>query len=231
MSDRIITRRALLASGVLAGAAACDSQSPRTGFLGRMERWNERVERALFREGSRGPTYAAADETPIANMPAYFVSDTMPVAPHDWALEIGGLVEHPLVLTLRELRRMTRTDMRVEHHCVEGWSVIESWHGVRLRDIAERVRVDRRARFVEFRSFDSGYWSSWDMESAMHPQTMLAYGVAGQPLGPEHGAPLRLYSAIKLGYKNVKYLTKVNFLPVETGGYWEDRGYEWYAGT
>jgi DMSO/TMAO reductase YedYZ molybdopterin-dependent catalytic subunit len=81
------------------------------------------------------------------------------------------------------------------------------------------------------RSFEPGYFSCWDVESALHPQTLLAYGMNGQPLAREYGAPLRLYSAVKLGYKMVKYLAEVNFLPVRTGGYWEDQGYEWFAGV
>ena len=85
--------------------------------------------------------------------------------------------------------------------------------------------------FVDFRSFDAGYWSSWDRDSAFHAQTLLAYGMNGRPLAPAHGAPVRLYGSVKLGYKQVKYLTEVNFLDRETGGYWEDQGYEWYAGV
>jgi DMSO/TMAO reductase YedYZ molybdopterin-dependent catalytic subunit len=119
----------------------------------------------------------------------------------------------------------------VQHHCVEGWSAVASWHGVRLSEIARLVGIDRRVQFVEFRSFDSGYWSSWDLASALHPQTLLAYGFNGSPLYAEHGAPLRVYSAVKLGYKDVKYLTEVNFLPDITGGYWENQGYEWFAGV
>ena len=107
--------------------------------------------------------------------------------------------------------------MRVRHHCVEGWSAVAAWHGVRLRDVAGLVGADPRAPYVEFRSFDAGYWSSWDRESALHKQTLLAYGMNGAPLYPDHGAPLRLYSAVKLGYKMVKYLTEVNFLPERTG--------------
>jgi len=84
---------------------------------------------------------------------------------------------------------------------------------------------------VEFRSFDAGYWSSWDRESALHTQTLLAYGMNGEQLYPDHGAPLRVYSAVKLGYKMVKYLTEVNFLAERTGGYWEDQGYEWFGGV
>ncbi len=142
-----------------------------------------------------------------------------------------GLVAHPLTLSLDDLRRLPRTRTRVRHHCVEGWSAVAAWDGVRLSEIARIAGVDPRARYVEFRSFDSGYCSSWDLESALHAQTILAYGMNGAPLQVEHGAPLRLYSAVKLGYKMVKYLTEVSFLPVRTGGYWEDQGYEWFAGV
>jgi DMSO/TMAO reductase YedYZ molybdopterin-dependent catalytic subunit len=126
---------------------------------------------------------------------------------------------------------MTRTDVRGRHHCVEGWSAVASWHGVRMRDVARLVGADPRAGYVEFRSFDSGYWSSWDRASALHPQSILAYGEDGVPLDPGHGAPVRLFAAVKLGYKMVKYLTEVNFLPAPTGGYRERLGYEWFAGV
>jgi DMSO/TMAO reductase YedYZ molybdopterin-dependent catalytic subunit len=144
---------------------------------------------------------------------------------------IGGLVDRPTVFSLPDLKRLPRTDMRVRHHCVEGWSAVASWHGVQLREVARIVGAHRDARFVEFRSFDAGYWSSWDRESALHPQSLLAYGMNGHDLYPDHGAPVRLYSPVKLGYKSVKYLTEVNFLPHRTGGYWENQGYEWYAGV
>jgi DMSO/TMAO reductase YedYZ molybdopterin-dependent catalytic subunit len=153
------------------------------------------------------------------------------VAPASWALQVGGLVERPQVLTLEDLRLMPLTEYRIRHHCVEGWSAVASWRGVAVRELARRVGADPRAGFVEFRSFDEDYWSSWDAPSALHPQTILAYGMNGEPLRPEHGAPLRLYSGAKLGYKMVKYLTAVNFLPEPSGGYWEDRGYEWFAGV
>lgn len=126
---------------------------------------------------------------------------------------------------------MPSMDLRARHHCVEGWSAVASWQGVRLRDVAEHVGTDPRAGFVEFRSFDNNYFSSWDRASALHPQTILAYGMNGRALYPDHGAPLRVYATVKLGYKMVKYLTGVNFLPAPTGGYWEDQGYEWFAGV
>lgn len=231
------SRRTFLASGlrgaglVTLGAMACDSSRPRAGFLGLMERANERFQRALFDPSRLAPELGEHEETAFADFPKYKISKQFPVAPAGWALAVRGLVARPLTLSLAELESLPRTRTRVRHHCVEGWSAVASWDGVRLAEIARLAGVDPRARYVEFRSFDSGYWSSWDMESALHPQTLLAYGMNGERLHVQHGAPLRLYSAVKLGYKMVKYLTEVSFLPVRTGGYWEDQGYEWFAGV
>ena len=227
----LITRRKLIlgiaASTVLAG---CDSRAA-AKFLVGMEHWNERVDRLLFSTTRLAPEASAADLTPEADFPSYFISDTMPFAPADWSLKIGGLVARPTILSLDALKKMPRTDMRIRHHCVEGWSAVAAWQGVQVLEIAKMVGASPDARYVEFRSFDADYYSSWDVESAMHPQTILAYGMNGRMLYPDHGAPLRLYSAVKLGYKNVKYLTEVNFLPNRTGGYWENQGYEWYGGV
>jgi DMSO/TMAO reductase YedYZ molybdopterin-dependent catalytic subunit len=230
VTRRAASRREFLAAGLLAvGGLACDSQRPRTGFLGAMERVNERFQRALFDPRRLAPELPEDDESD--EFPAYKISARYPLAPGGWALVVGGLVKRKLVLSPADLQRLPRTRTRVRHHCVEGWSAVASWDGVRLSEIARLAGADPRARYVEFRSFDSGYYSSWDLESALHPQTILAYGMNGEPLEPEYGAPLRLYSAVKLGYKMVKYLTEVSFLPVRTGGYWEDRGYEWFAGV
>jgi DMSO/TMAO reductase YedYZ molybdopterin-dependent catalytic subunit len=196
-----------------------------------MGRWNEQVERFLFGPERLGTEVPPAETTPADAFPSYFISDDLPVAPAGWVLKVGGLVTRPATFSLEQLQELPRTDMRVRHHCVEGWSAVAAWHGVRLRDVAAAVGADPRAPYVEFRSFDAGYWSSWDRESALHPQTLLAYGMNGLPLSPEHGAPLRVYAAVKLGYKMVKYLTELNFLPARTGGYWEDQGYEWFAGV
>jgi DMSO/TMAO reductase YedYZ molybdopterin-dependent catalytic subunit len=196
-----------------------------------MERANERLERALFDPGRLAPELGEEEETAIEDFPEYKISDDFPVAPAGWALAVKGLVARPMTLSIAELQRLPRTRTRVRHHCVEGWTAVAAWEGVRLSEIARIAGVDPRARYVEFRSFDSGYWSSWDLESALHPQTILAYGMNGAPLPTEHGAPLRLYSAVKLGYKMVKYLSALSFLPDRTGGYWEDQGYEWFAGV
>ncbi len=229
MSERHRLSRRELIAAASALALGCDSKNPKRGFLGAMERVNERVQRTLY-----SPGRLAADpgrESPSDAFPPYFISPSLPIAPAGWSLAIGGLVARPMTLGLAELQKLPRTDVRVRHHCVEGWSAVASWHGVALSELAERAGADARAQFVEFRSFDAGYYSCWDRQSALHRQSILAYGMNGAPLSPEHGAPLRLYTAVKLGYKMVKYLTAILFLDRRSGGYWEDQGYEWYAGV
>ncbi len=225
-------RAAATSGGLLAlGGLACAGSRPHAGFLGLMERANERFQRAIFDPSRLAPELPASALTPPGLFPAYRIGDLYPAPPAGWALRVTGLVARPATLGPTDLERLPRTHLRVRHHCVEGWSAVAGWEGVRLAEIARLVGPDPRVRYVEFRSFEDGYYSSWDLESALHPQTILAYGMNGAPLPREYGAPLRLYSAVKLGYKMVKYLAEVSFLPVRTGGYWEDQGYEWFAGV
>lgn len=192
---------------------------------------NDNFEELLFSPKRLAPELPKSDQTPDKDFPCYFHSASMPVAPINWTLKVGGLIQHPLILRIDQLLGMPATEMRVRHYCIDGWSAVASWRGVRVSEIAKIAGLDSRVKYVEFRSFDNGYWSGWDLASAMHPQTMLAYAMNGQPLQANHGAPLRLYSAIKLGYKSVKYLTEMNFLQNKVGGYWEERGFEWFAGV
>lgn len=216
--------------------AACDSRGPKAAerLLRYAERKNEIVERALFRHTAMDAAPAGAKLAGSA-LPSYYISRTVPVwdasQRGEWTLELGGLVRKPMKLTLQNLVAMPRVHHRVNHYCVEGWTAVEQWTGVPLRDLAGLAEVRPEAQYVDFESFDSGYHESWDIESAMHPQTVVAYGLDGHMLGPAHGAPARVYSPVKLGYKNTKYLTRILFLPNRTGGYWSDRGYEWYAGV
>ncbi|HTY56403.1 MAG TPA: molybdopterin-dependent oxidoreductase [Candidatus Binataceae bacterium] len=228
----LIKRRDFLTAATAATLlSACDGGLIRRFGKAALTRSNDAFEELIFSRQRLAPELPRSEETPEQDFPAYFKSASIPIAPANWILRVGGLVQRPMVFTLDQLMRMPVTDMRVRHYCVDGWTAAASWRGVRLREIANLVGIDPRDRFVEFRSFDAGYWSGWDLDSALHPQTLLAYGMNGHRLGAEHGAPLRLYSAVKLGYKNVKYLTDVNFLPTKVNGYWEDRGFDWFAGV
>lgn len=146
-------------------------------------------------------------------------------------LVVDGEVHHPLELDLAAVYRLPFTSMVIRHVCVEGWAAIVQWGGVQLRDLLQLAQPTEKARYVYFESAD-GYYGSWDLASAMHPQTLLAYQKNGAPLPIANGAPLRLASPIKLGYKQSKWITRVTLtnqlLPHR--GYWEDQGYEWFAG-
>jgi len=231
-----IDRRQFITLSGLSLLAACDSRGPKSAekFLRYAERKNEQLERALFRHTSIDVPPAGARLTGDA-LPSYFISKTVPIWDESkrgpWALEVGGMVDRPQKLTLKNLLDLPRTHQRVNHYCVEGWSAVEQWTGVRLRDLARLAGAHKGAKYVDFESFDDGYHESWDIESALHHQTVVAYGLDGRMLGPAHGAPARVYSPTKLGYKNTKYLTRIMFLPNRTGGYWSDQGYEWYAGV
>lgn len=184
----------------------------------------------MFSPSRLAPELPASEQTAEKDFPIFFHSPSIPVAPSNWSLKVSGLIKHPMSLTLDQLQRMPATEMRVRLYCVNGWTAVASWRGVRFSEVARLAGLDPRVKYVELRSFDSGYWSGWDLASAMHPQTLLAYGMNGHPLGAERGAPLRLYSAIKLGFKSVKYLTEVIFLPNMTGRYCEEPGWE-FAGV
>jgi DMSO/TMAO reductase YedYZ molybdopterin-dependent catalytic subunit len=146
-------------------------------------------------------------------------------------LEVSGLVRSPTRLTLEMLGGLPSVSYTVKHHCVEGWTAIGTWTGVPVSVVAELVRPLPEARYLRFDSFDSGYSNGWDLASAMHPQTILAYAFNDRPLTRQRGAPLRLYSPIKLGYKLTKYVTSMSFTRERHGGYWEDQGYPWLAGV
>jgi len=239
-----IDRRAFLAAGVTTGATAlaasvlggCNSRGPESanGLLSAAGRWNQRIERALFRHDAMNVAPAAA-QVAGEHFPSYFVSDEVPVWDEaeqgPWRLEIGGLVQRPVKLTLAELKDLSRTELRLEHFCVEGWSAVSVRTGVRLSELARRAGVRPDARYVDFESFDDDYHESWDIESALHAQTLIVYGQDGKLLDPAFGAPARVFSPVKLGYKCTKYLTRIMFLPAANGGYWSDQGYEWYGGV
>lgn len=232
-------RRFLLAAGGSLGAlavSACDSRGPEEAraLLRLAERVNERVERALFSHTAMNHVPADAPAVGRA-FPSYFISKTVPVWDEAvrgaWTLEVGGMVRRPLRLSLDDLTKLPRVTQRVDHFCVEGWTAVAQRTGVRVSELARLAGVDPAARAVDFQSFDSGYHESWDMASALHPQTLVAYAQDGRMLSPAYGAPARVHSPVKLGYKSTKYLTKVVFLPEHNGGYWSDEGYEWYAGV
>jgi DMSO/TMAO reductase YedYZ molybdopterin-dependent catalytic subunit len=244
MTDRIpaLSRRDFMRLGLVAPvslAAACgwDGGSllePRLRAISRINDWVG--EKILLSRTRLAREYPVAARTPPGRFPAYSITANrtgqFPTPPGggEWALEVGGLVRAPARLTRSMIEALPRVTYTVKHHCVEGWTAVATWTGVPVSAIVSMVQPTPDARYLRFDSFDSRYFNGWDLTSAMHPQTILAYAYNDRPLMADHGAPLRLYSPIKLGYKMTKYLTTMSFTRERPGGYWEDQGYPWLGG-
>jgi DMSO/TMAO reductase YedYZ molybdopterin-dependent catalytic subunit len=245
----------LIASGGALSLAGCDFDSRSPGVLSILESvepLTRTVQRALL-----APREALAPEFGKQDISTYFKPNgsTAPDDPDyldaaaknfvDWKLEVGGLVENPLKLSLADLQALPVRSQITRHDCVEGWSCIGEWTGVPLMSVLAQARLKPAARFIVFYCADQleqtldgtgQYYESIDLVDAAHPQTILAYAMNGAPLPIEHGAPLRLRVERQLGYKMAKYVMKIEALDSFAalgrgrGGFWEDRGYEWYAG-
>jgi len=252
LDRRRFLNRAAATLGVLP-LAGCDDLSGNPWVLdtlGWAETATRRVQRLIL------PPQALAREYTEADISKHFKPNgsTDPDDPDyqdladgrfkDWRLSIDGLVERPLTMSLEDLRALPSRTQITRHDCVEGWSCIGKWKGVPLAMLLERAGLKPQARYVVFHCADTlgasldaaKYYESIGLEDAFHPQTMLAYDMNDAPLPVAHGAPLRLRVERQLGYKMAKYVMRAE--AVESfaaigggrGGYWEDRGYEWYAG-
>ncbi len=145
--------------------------------------------------------------------------------PAAWQLSIGGAT-----LTLDDIKALPKRDMITEFRCIEGWSYVAKWSGARLSDLMAKFPPPPDARYVAMETPGREYYVGLDMQSAMHPQTLLAYELNDQPLSWQHGAPLRLAIPVKYGIKNIKRVAAIRYTNVRPADYWAERGYDWYAG-
>ncbi|MCX7081090.1 MAG: molybdopterin-dependent oxidoreductase, partial [Pseudomonas sp.] len=147
----------------------------------------------------------------------------------DYRVEVSGLVRDKQNWTLEDLRRLPQRSDITRLICVEGWSAIGQWGGVPLRTFLEHIGADLTAKYVAFQCADR-YYSSIDMPTALHPQTLLALDFGKVALPPQYGYPLRLRVPTKLGFKNPKHIGAIVVTNEYPGGYWEDQGYNWFSG-
>jgi DMSO/TMAO reductase YedYZ molybdopterin-dependent catalytic subunit len=257
MTQRFSRRRIL--TGLLSGVgvsmmAGCDRLTQSAGF-GHVLRQTEKLtmgsQRLLLDRKTLAQEYSTSDLSPVFRANGTQLPDSeeytrlLEQGFVDWRLQVDGLVNRPLSLSLDQLKRLPARTQITRHDCVEGWSAIGQWQGVPLGRILDLAQLKPGARYVVFHCADelevtfdgSGrYYESIDLMDAYHPQTILAYGMNGKPLPVAHGAPLRLRVERQLGYKHAKYLMRIEVVSAfdtlwgGRGGYWEDRGYEWYAG-
>jgi DMSO/TMAO reductase YedYZ molybdopterin-dependent catalytic subunit len=255
---RAISRRGLLRAGSAAGASlllsGCDgvleAPSPRSALdFGQLV--SLRVQRLLLSGQPLAREFAEADISPDfplngTSMPNSFGYFQMMVTQFaSFRLTVDGLVRRPLSLSLTEIKALPARTQITLHSCDEGWSAIGQWTGVPLSHLLQAAELMPEVRYIVFHCLDelertpdrSGlYYESLDLFDAFHPQTILAYGMNGQSLPVGHGAPLRLRVERQIGYKNAKYVTRIEAVDRldrtgrGKGGFWEDRGYQWYAG-
>jgi DMSO/TMAO reductase YedYZ molybdopterin-dependent catalytic subunit len=200
-------------------------------FVGRVsEPLNQKFEELIFQPQKPVPEFLPHQIEPNKLIVNSFQSTPI-IDLEKYRLIVDGEVNNPLSLSLADIQALPLTSMIIRHVCVEGWAAIVQWGGIRLREIIALSQPKSQVKYAYFKSAD-GYDESWDIASVLHPQTLLAYQKNGAALPVENGAPLRLASPIKLGYKQSKWVTRVtltNELSISKG-YWEDRGYEWFAG-
>jgi DMSO/TMAO reductase YedYZ molybdopterin-dependent catalytic subunit len=243
-------RRSLLGGlgALVVGGCSKVADSPSgQALLGGAERWHQAAQRLIAGRSALASEFTKADISPVfrgngstsVNTPQYAAALAGGFA--DWRLTVSGLVAYPLSLSMDNIRRLPQRTQITRHDCVEGWSAIGEWTGPQLATILRGAALKPEARFVVFRCADTlggaPYYESIDLVDAFHPQTIIAHMLNGQPLPERNGAPLRLRVERQLGYKHAKYLTGVEIVADLSdigggkGGYWEDRGYHWYAGV
>jgi DMSO/TMAO reductase YedYZ molybdopterin-dependent catalytic subunit len=253
MSMALSRRRLITSLGAGAGGlllSSCDriNDSPTVkSVLGLGERATYSAQRIISDRAALAPEYRPSEMSPIFRTNGNTMPGTPEYAAHvasdfaDWRLIVDGLVSHPLALSLDQIRAAPRRTQITRHDCVEGWSAIGQWTGLPLGMLLKQVGLRSGARYVVFHCADHfgsrPYYESLDLIDAMHPQTILAWAMNGQAISVGHGAPLRLRVERQLGYKQAKYVMRVEAVSSLAdifggkGGYWEDAiGYQWYAG-
>ncbi len=229
---RAFLQRTLTMGGLsmLTGCSISDNDGVEAA-LGSISRFNDKVQGWLFDPAQLAPTYPESMITRPFPFNAYYgESEIRVVDEASYKLEVTGLVADKRDWALPELRAMQQYDQVTRHICVEGWSAIGKWGGVRFSDFLQRIGADTSAKFIGFKCSDD-YYTSIDMATALHPQTLLALTYDGQPLPPKYGFPMKLRMPTKLGYKNPKHIKAIFVTNTNPGGYWEDQGYNWFGGS
>jgi len=233
----LAARRRFLRRGVTLGSLAmltgCDvtgSASAESLLMG-VSRFNDRVQAWLFDPHRLAPAYPESMITRPFPFNAFYGIEKVPVVDGaGFRLNVGGKVRQTRSWSLEELAQLPQQEQVTRHICVEGWSAIGKWGGVPFRHFLDLIGADLGARYVGFRCADD-YYESIDMATALHPQTVLALTYDGRTLPHEYGFPMKLRMPTKLGYKNPKHIVELFVTNDYPGGYWEDKGYNWFGGS
>jgi len=229
---RAFLQRSLSLGGLslLSGCSLVDEASVDSALMA-VSRMNDAAQAWLFDPNRLAPTYPESMITRPFPFNAYYpMNEVRRVDEAGYRLEVTGMVADRHAWTLDELRRLPQADQVTRHICVEGWSAIGKWGGVPFAGFLRRVGADLSAKYVGFKCADD-YYTSIDMPTALHPQTLLTLTYDGRRLPPEFGFPMKLRMPTKLGYKNPKHIQAIFVTNTYPGGYWEDQGYNWFGGS
>jgi DMSO/TMAO reductase YedYZ molybdopterin-dependent catalytic subunit len=227
-----LLRRKIVKLSPLLLLAGCDiAPAGKTeSFLRAFQKFNDWVQAKVFDANARVPEYADSEITPEDGFRVNdYDTDEPDIDLDNWKLEVSGLVDKPGEYTLQQIVSLPKQVMNTRHCCVEGWSMIPKWGGTPVREFLAHVGADTDAKYVAVECGDD-YYTSYDMSSILHPQSLLCYEAYQKPLTLQHGAPLRIVMPTKLGYKSAKWIKKFVVTNDKPGGYWEDQGYDWFAG-
>ena len=233
------TRRRFIAGGaslgaltLLTGCDVTDSFSAES-MLTQMSKFNDAVQAKLFNPNTLSPTFPESAITRPFPFNAYYaLADAPTIDGKDWKLEVRGLVENKKSWTLDELYQLPQEKQITRHICVEGWSAIGSWTGVRLSHFLQLIGADTKAKYCWFQCADSdGYNSPLDMATALHPQTQMTFKFDNEILPRAYGYPMKIRVPTKLGFKNPKYVVSMEVTNDYKGGFWEDQGYNSFSGS
>lgn len=231
-SRRAFLQRTLTLGGLslLTGCSISDDSAVEQA-LTKVSQFNDRAQALIFDPNRMAPTYPDSMITRPFPFNAYYGEDEVREVDGDaWRLELSGLIANRQSWSLAQLRTLPQTDQVTRHICVEGWSAIGKWGGVPFSYFLRRVGADLSAKYVGFKCADD-YFTSIDMPTALHPQTLMALTYDGQQLPPRYGFPMKLRMPTKLGYKNPKHIQAIFVTNTYPGGYWEDQGYNWFGGS
>ena len=230
-SRRLFAKQALSlgAISMLTGCSLADDNSVENALM-IMSRWNDDVQGWLFDPDKLAPVYPESMLTTPFPFNAYYAESKIRPSPENFRLKVTGLASLKTDWGLDELAALPQTSQVTRHVCVEGWSAIGKWGGIRFSEFLKRSGADLKAKYIGFRCHDD-YFTSIDMATALHAQTLLTLTYADQTLPPKYGYPLKLRMPTKLGYKNPKYIQEISITNTYPGGYWEDQGYNWFGGS
>jgi DMSO/TMAO reductase YedYZ molybdopterin-dependent catalytic subunit len=222
-----------LSLGALAMLAGCDitDQEGVQRVLMAMSRWNDEAQQWLFSPTRLAPEFPESRMTKPFPFNAYYSEDeVVEIDGGSYKLELAGMIKDKKPWTLTGLSALPQVSQVTRHICVEGWSAIGKWSGVRFSDFLARIGADTTAKYVGFQCADD-YYGSIDMATALHPQTIIALRYADETLPPKYGYPLKIRMPTKLGFKNPKHVAAIFVTNEYPGGYWEDKGYNWFSGS